>query len=719
MSTHRPYAVGLATLMLVAAGCASSGGQQAAPVRPVAAAPETVAVEVETPYKALEPGRFDMGKMWTFENAPLDYFEEAYDFRPSQEWLDHVRMASLRLPNCTASFVSSDGLVVTNHHCARESTSSVSGEGESLLDDGFYAATMAEERHVPDLYIDQMILMEDVTAQVREAVTAMASQERQAEEREARTEAIGDSTSALHGLECSVTELYNGGKYSLYCFKRYDDVRLVFTPELKIGYYGGDPDNFTYPRYNLDVTFFRVYDEDGNPYQPERYYGWSETGAAEGDPVFVIGNPGSTSRLSTMAQLEFNRDYNEPILVHLLKTRTDVMKHYMDHHPETRDDLINDWASWMNALKLYMGREKALNDPTVMGRKLGWETAFREAVTDNPELRARYAHLWDEIAELRAGMAEVYPALWALTPFSGLAAPQTIQTAANLLQYAQMVGSAPQEQVDELRAEIEETEIDVRLDRHMLEERVRDVLMWLGQDDPFVTSVLQGAELAEGTAAFMERATQITDAEARRALLDSPTRILNSADPVLTLVRETFPRYGQAAQGYRQLLAQEEALNAQLALAVFEVYGTDLPPDATFTLRIADGVVQSYDYNGTKAPAWTTFYGLYDRHYAHKGEEDWDLPQRWLNPPADFDMGAALNFVSTNDIIGGNSGSAIINTDLEVVGLIFDGNIESLKGDYIFDPSDARAVSVHSAGITEALKHMYRADRIVDELLRQ
>ena len=399
MSNVRRYSVGLAALTLVAAGCASSGSQQPAPVQPVAAAPETV--EVETPYKALEPGRFDMGKMWTFENAPLDYFEEEYDFRPSQDWLDHVRLASLRLPNCTASFVSSDGLVVTNHHCARESTSSVSEEGESLLDDGFYATTMAEERRVPDLYVDQMILMEDVTATVREAVTAMASQERQAEEREARQEAIGDSVSALHELECSVTELYNGGKYSLYCFKRYDDVRLVFTPELKIGYYGGDPDNFTYPRYNLDVTFFRVYDEDGNPYQPERYYGWSETGAAEGDPVFVIGNPGSTSRLSTMAQLEFNRDYNEPILVHLLQTRTDVLKHYMDHHPETRDDLINDWASWMNALKLYMGREKALNDPTVMGRKLGWELAVREAVANDRELRAKYAHLWDEIAQLR------------------------------------------------------------------------------------------------------------------------------------------------------------------------------------------------------------------------------------------------------------------------------------------------------------------------------
>ncbi len=718
MSTHRPYAVGLAALALVAAGCAPSASTAPATTAPVAL-PETVAVEVEAPLKALEPGRFDMGKMWTFENAPLDYFQEAYDFRPSQDWLDHVRMASLRLPNCTASFVSSDGLVLTNHHCARESTTSVTQEGESLLDDGFYATTMAEERRVPDLYVDQMILMEDVTALVQAGVSPSASEARRAQELEARQEAIADSADAVHGLDCDVTELYNGGKYSMYCFKRYDDVRLVFTPELKIGYFGGDPDNFTYPRYNLDVTLFRVYDEAGNPYQPSRYFTWSAAGAAEGDPVFVIGNPGSTSRLSTMAQLEFFRDFDEPILVHLLQTRTDILQRYMDHHPETRDDLINLWAIWMNSLKLYVGREKALNDPAVMGRKLGWEMELKEAVSNDLELRRKYAGLWDEIAALRAQMREVYPTIWALTPFNGLAAPQTIQTAADMLQYARMVGSAPQEQVDELRAEIEETEIDARLDRHMLEARIQDVILWLGDDDPFVTSVLQGDSLHAATAAFMERATAVVDPETRNALLDSPTRILNSSDPALSLVRATLPRYGRAVQRYQQLVSEEEAKTAQLALAVFEVHGTSLPPDATFTLRIADGVVQSYEYNGTKAPAWTTFYGLYDRHYAHQGEEDWDLPERWLSPPAEFDMGTPLNMVSTSDIIGGNSGSPVINTDLEVVGLIFDGNIESLKGDYIFDTSDARAVSVHSAGIVEALEHIYGADRIVQELLRK
>jgi hypothetical protein len=719
MSNVRRYFIGLAALTLTVAGCASSSAQQPAPVQPAAAPPAKVVAEVETQHEAIEPGRFDMGKMWTFENAPLDYFEEAYDFRPSQEWLDHVRIASLRLPNCTASFVSPDGLVATNHHCARESTSSVTEEGESLLDDGFLAATMADERRVPDLYVDQMILMEDVTAMVQGAVTAMASRDRQAQERAARQEAIADSASSLHGLACDVTELYHGGMYSLYCHKRYEDVRLVFTPELRIGAFGGDPDNFTYPRYSLDVTFFRVYDEDGNPYRPAKYFGWSETGAAEGEAVFVIGNPGSTSRLSTMAQLEFFRDYNEPTLVHLLQTRTDVLQHYMDHHPETRDENINLWSSWMNGLKLYIGRERALNDPAVMGRKLGWELALKDAVAADPDLRAKYAHLWDEIAELRAQMAEVFPTVQALHPYSPLRTPATLRTAARMLDYSVSVGRASQDQLDEMRAGIEETEIDVRLDRHMLEERVKDVIKWLGEDDPFVRAVLQGdTSLHDATAGFMERATAVLDPELRNSLLDSPTRILNSSDPALSVVREILPRYGRASQRYRQLLAEEEALTAQLALAVFDVYGTDLPPDATFTLRITDGVVQGYEYNGTIAPPWTTFYGMYDRHYSHKDQEVWDLPERWRAPPPEFDMRAPVNMVSTHDTIGGNSGSPMINTALEIVGLVFDGNIEGLSGDYIYDATSNRTISVRAEGIMEALEHIYGADRIVDELRR-
>jgi hypothetical protein len=382
MNRHKFY--GLAALALFAVGCASSGQQTATQAMP-AAAPEKMAVAAELAIKPIEPHRFDMGKMWTFENAPVDYFEEAYGFRATDEWLETARMAALRIPGCTASFVSANGLVMTNHHCGRGHVSRVTREGENLLDEGFYAETLEDERQAPNMWADQMIVLEDVTQLVRSAIDPTATDDQQVEARDARMEAVGDSASVAHDLQCSVTELYNGGKYSMYCFKRYTDVRLVMAPELQIGYFGGDPDNFTYPRYNLDFTFFRVY-ENGEPVTPQTYFEFDTDGVAEGDAVFVIGNPGSTERLSTFAQLEFNRDYREPFITRLLQSRTDILKMYMEHHPEERANYINQWFGWMNSFKLYAGRTKALNDPEIMGRKLGWEMQFRQAIQSNPSL---------------------------------------------------------------------------------------------------------------------------------------------------------------------------------------------------------------------------------------------------------------------------------------------------------------------------------------------
>ncbi len=718
MSTYLPYAASLAALSLVAAGCASSTGTVPATVAPVAA-PETVVVEVEAPVKPLEPGRFDMGKMWTFENAPLDYFQEAYNFRPTAEWLTTARMAALRIPGCTASFVSENGLVMTNHHCARRHVSRVTREGENLLDEGFYAETLEDERRAPNMWADQMIVLEDVTGLVQSAIDPAAPDARQVEARDARIGSIGDSASAAHELRCSVTELFSGGKYSMYCFKRYTDVRLVFVPELQIGYYGGDPDNYTYPRYVLDVSFFRVYDENGDPYRPAQYLGWSEEGANEGDPVFVIGNPGSTERLSTMAQLEFYRDYREPFIVSLLKTRTDILARYMEHHPEQRSRYINQYFGWMNSLKRYAGREKALNDPAIMARKLGWEQQVREAVAGNPELNRKYGALWDEIADLRKQMAEYYPIVLALN-LGGSTRSQTLATAAGMLEYAQAVrGGAPDSVLQRLRNRLSQREIDTRLDGHFLEAQIGDVIKFLGRDDPFAQQALAGQSPPDAARALIAAATAVTDPEARRALLDSPADILSSTDPALSLVRETVPRVQQASGRFQQLSNAENVRTAKLGRAVFDLYGTSQPPDGTFTLRIQDGVVKSYDYNGTKAPAWTTFYGLYDRHYSHKDAADWALPDRWLDPPPEFDMSTPLNMCSTNDTVGGNSGSALINKDREVVGLLFDGNIESLSG-YIINVEDVRrSISVRAEAIVEALRHIYGAGRVVQELLGQ
>lgn len=697
MKNEVRYTAALTVMLSAATACASSGGVQtaAAPV----VAPETVTVALENAIEPVEPGRFDMGKMWTFENAPVEYFEEAYGFRPTQEWLDAARLATLRLPNCTASFVSPDGLVLSNHHCARGPTSRVTREGEDLLDDGFYASTLDEERAVPGLYVDQMVRMEDVTFLV---------------EAGGDPDAIGDSASSANSLRCDVTSLYAGARYSLYCYKRFDDIRLVFVPELQIGYYGGDPDNFTYPRYNLDMSFFRVY-ENGQPYHPEHYFAWSLDGADEGDPVFVIGNPGSTERLSTMAQLLFGRDLREPFYVHVLQTRTDILAHFMDHHPDQRAAYINQWFGWMNGLKLYVGRMKALNDPEIMGRKLGFEQRVRGAVAADPQLAAEYGDVWDQIEDLRDQMREVYPTVLAL---GGLIPSQTLNTAADLVRYGQMVAAgAPDDEIQRLRDDLAQREINTMLDHHMVSARIGDVSFLLGEDDPFVTAALTGGRtIDEAGNAIIEASPNVVDRSRRASLLENPQAIATSQDEAIVLMRAVLPRLQRAGARYGMLRQQESQITPRLARAVFDVYGTDLPPDATFTLRIADGVVQGYDYNGTRAPAWTTFWGLYDRHYSFPDATEWALPDRWLDLPADFDLSTPVDMVSTNDTVGGNSGSPVINPELQIVGLLFDGNIESLSGDFIYTTEVARSVSVRVEGILEGLRHMYRADRIVQEL---
>ena len=704
---------GLVAVTLFAAGCASSSVQQT--TAPAPATVDTVKVKVASAVKPIEPERFDMGKMWTFENAPLDYFEEAYDFRPTEEWLNTARMASLRIPGCTASFVSPNGLLMTNHHCGRGHVGRVTREGESLLDDGFFAETMADERQAPNMWADQMIVLEDVSALIESAIDRMAPDEQQAEARDARVEAVQDSASEAHALRCEVTELYNGGKYSLYCFKRYTDVRLVMTPELQIGAFGGDPDNFTYPRYSIDMSFFRVY-ENGEPVQPDAYFRFDTDGVEEGDAVFVIGNPGSTERMSTYAQLEFNRDLREPFITQLLKTRTDILAMFMEHHPEERPTYINQYFGWMNAWKLYSGRTKALNDPEIMGRRLGWEKQFKNAVNSNPQLNQQYGNLWNEIAAIRAEMREVYPVLMAMATGGGLRS-RTVGTAVQMVQYAQMVqGGAPADQADQLRGRIEGAEWNLDLDGHMLEAQIGDMVFMLGDGDPVVRMALNGMSPRDAAHAIIDGSPSVVDPEARRALLDNPAAIMASTEPAFAVAREALRRNQEAGQRWGQLNAQEDAKVAKLARALFDVYGTDLPPDATFTLRIADGVVASYEYNGTLAPPWTTLYGMYDRYWGHYGSSDWALPDRWLDPPPELDLGTPVTMVSTNDITGGNSGSPMINTDLEVVGLVFDGNIESLSGDFIYTTEVSRTVSVAAPIILASLRYIYKAERMVEEM---
>jgi Peptidase S46 len=664
----------------------------------------------------VEAGRFDTGKMWTFEHPPLDYFQQEYHWRPTPQWLDHVRLSALRLPDCSASFISPDGLLLSNHHCARDPETAVQRPGEDLLKTGFYAATQADERKVPDLYVDQLVQIKDVTAEIQSAMQPGQSDQQQVEARDQKIDEVGQQLSQQTGLKCDVTTLYDGGEYSAYCYRRYTDVRLVFVVETQIGYFGGDYDNFTYPRYDLDMSMFRVYGPDGKPLHTPDYLSFSDSGATPGLPVFVIGNPGSTSRLNTLSQLEYRRDFQYPYTIRLLQSRADILDQYMKAHPDQHDKYINDYFGYTNSLKAYTGELKGLNTPELMARKVAFEKKFRAAVEADTALARKYGSLWDDIAGLWKKIGDIAPRLYALNQGGSLSS-QTLGTALGLVQYGQAAvsGMVPDSSLRQFRQELDTTHINPALDAMILAAQLRDAEHLVGADDPFVEAALQGRS-PDSAAAAIVMGSAVPDSAKRAALLADPARIAASNDPAIQLTRELLPRLRQVYQQYRQVHDAEEVRTAQLGHALFDVYGNSIPPDATFTLRLADGVVQGYEYNGTLAPPITTFYGLYNRHFSHVGQSDWALPPRWATPPANFSLATPLDFVSTNDIIGGNSGSPVVNEQGRIVGLIFDGNIESLPGDFIYTTETNRAVAVHSQAILTALRDVYGAKRIVSEI---
>lgn len=726
------------SLPIAIGGCASGPAPMPAPTMPEAeaeaeappapeAAPQpeapTPAPPTDSALDTVRAGTFDNGKMWTFEYPPLDYLRETYGFSADTEWFRKAHMSALRIPGCSASFVSPNGLVMTNHHCARESIEQVSRDGEDLIADGFYAATLEEERRIEDTWADQLIEIRDVTDRVYEALEGVAGTQARGERRtEVTEEIVAEITEEFGGEEAGynveMVELYAGGRYSVYIFKRYTDIRLVASPELQLAYFGGDWDNFTFPRYDLDMSFYRIYDENGEPFQTEYYFKFDEMGVSEGDLVFVIGNPGSTSRLQTVAELEYRRDVSDRAVVDLLRTRVLALQEYAESHPEeAREmDLRNVIFGFLNSLKAYTGIVGGLNDPVKLAKRKDHERSFQAAIEADPALNAEYGDLIPRMAQIQTQKREHAPAL---SSFLALGHPElgsaTLGRALLAFQYLSAQGQgAPQATVDELRdALIATPEQPREINEGQMAQRFHDFIREFGPDSPFVEQVLEG-RTPEGLAAVIMAQSSLADSASTEAALTAGG--LNMEDPAIRLI----PLVGQIlgpAQQVQFVTAEEEAeISSALGRALFAVYGTDVPPDATFSLRIADGVVENYEYNGTVAPVNTTFYGLYDHYYSYGEGSDWDLPAKWLSPPASFDLSTPLNFVSSADIIGGNSGSPVINQDLQVVGLIFDGNIESLPGDFIYQPNENRSVAVDVRGILEALDEIYQADRIVREL---
>lgn len=665
----------------------------------------------------VEPSPFDFGKMWTFENPPKEWFKEAYDFAPEDEWFDDVRMSSLRFASwCSASFVSAEGLIMTNHHCSRDVVAALQKEGENFDKQGFYAKKLSDERKADGLFVEQLVKAVNITDQVMDYASSLEDVEFEAAKQTAldSIKAKYERNSEWEGLRTQMVTYYSGGKYSLYGYKRYDDIRLVLIPELDLGFYGGDPDNFTYPRYNLDATFWRAYDDEGNPLNTSAHYlKFNPEGAAEGEATFVVGNPGSTERYRTVDQLTWDRDYRYKMQLRFMNNRHDRM---LAEYNSIKDDpakefeaqeLLSTIANIANGIKAITGIVGGMHNPELFNRKIAMESLIKE--------KTGSTEYWDEMSSAYKKLESHTWAMMHLGP-SGLRG-NVLRTLHDIAQYeGQLKSGAEDSELTSTREKITgmvdglwEKE-QVELFSLLLSELEADIY----EGDNSLATILSGRSIDDYIADVMSN-TAFSNKEKAEALLSDTDNIAASTDPMLLASRILIPKYKAAVGAFQSSSPARRGLEQKIANAAFQVYGDNLPPDATFTLRISDGVVKGYDYNGTTAPPFTTYYGMYDRHYSHGEIFPWSLPKRWMKPNHDL-LKSPLNFVSTNDITGGNSGSPMINKNKECVGLIFDGNIESLPGNFIFDEEYNRTVSVHAGGIMAALKYIYDADRIVKEL---
>jgi hypothetical protein len=659
--------------------------------------------------------------MWTFDNPPVKQLEIKYHFTPTQQWLDHVRLSCVRLNDGgSGSFVSPHGLLLTNHHVARGQLQKNSTAEHDFVKNGFYAATPEEEMKSPDLEVNVLMSMENITQTVLAALKGATTPEEEFAKRKAAIADIERESLQKTGLRSDVVTLYQGGEYWLYRYKKYTDVRLVFAPEDQAAFFGGDPDNFTYPRYDLDMALFRVY-EDGKPIDTKDYLKWNAKGAGDGELVFVPGHPGRTQRLDTIAQLEYERDNFQPVILKLLRNRIAVLERYSAQGTEQARQAASTIFGLQNSVKAIDGRQKGLLDKNVMDKKRQEDEAFKAKVMANPEWKQAYGGAWEAIAEAtRKAASRVKQQFYRSTD------SQLASTAATIMDYVAEIKKPDGKRL----AGYHEAELDSL--RHRLFSRAptypameiarmtgaleADVAE-LGPDDPFLKIVLDGRSPKEA-ATEVVNGTKLADPAVRKQLVDGgEAAVAASADPMIVLQRKLDPLRREIIKWQEDnVQSVEQEAGEKLGKARFTVYGKTTYPDATFTLRLSYGQVKGYPMNGTEAPYKTTFFGLWDRATSFDFEGPFYLPSRFKENRDKLDLATPLDFVTTNDIIGGNSGSPVINRNAEIVGLIFDGNVESLVGDFVYDGSANRAVAVHTAGMTEALRKLYGAQRLVQEL---
>jgi hypothetical protein len=659
--------------------------------------------------------------MWTLDHPPLKALQERHGFTPTPEWLEHVQQASINFGGGSGAFVSPDGLALTNHHVAMGQLAKMSSPAHDYLRDGFFARTRAEEIRCPDLELKVLMSSRDVTAEVRVAEDSAAADSGRAARRRtvmARLEREG----SRDGLRGEVVTLYDGGEFWLYRYKVYRDVRLVCAPEEQAAFFGGDLDNFCYPRHDLDFAFFRVY-EDGQPVHPRHWFRWSLPGLHEGDLVFVAGNPGSTRRLRTVAQLDFELGRDLPLRIRLNEERLAACRAYAARGAEPARQVRDRVRTLENNLKRWRGFVAVLSDTAAMPARRAAEAALRQRIARNREATRLATGTWERIAAAmqEQGRRETE---YLARDFKRLS--RLLDFADGIVRYAAETRRPDGERLEEYREDklasvrfrlLSPAPIHPEMEEMLLGVALQQCQDLLGRDDAFVRLAL-GGRGPQVVAHELVAGTKLGDVAVRRALLDGGARaVAASRDPLIVWARRLDGPYRELRRWHEEKVEAVEALdNGRIARARFVLDGRATPPDATGSLRLSYGVAAGYPELTTEVPWTTTFHGLYDRSLGFGGRPPFDLPERFVTHRDELRLDTPLDFVCTADIIGGSSGSAVLDREGRYAGLVFDGNVEAFAWDYFYTDAQARCVAVQSGALIEALRHVYDMGGLADEI---
>jgi hypothetical protein len=663
--------------------------------------------------------------LWLFNEPPRALLKKRYGFNPTDAWLKHLQRSSVRFNSGgSGSFVSADGLVMTNHHVGADCLQKISTAKQNYINTGFHARTRKDEVKCPDLELNVLMDIQDVTARVQAAVKAGMTPAEAHAARRAVMNTIEEESLKKTGLRSDVVTLYQGGQYHLYRYKRYTDVRLVFAPEKDIAFYGGDPDNFEYPRYDLDICFFRVY-EKGEPIHPKDYLHWSKSGAKDGELIFVSGHPGKTDRLDTVAHLEFLRDVDLPNRLNLIRRREVLLNTWSQRSRENLRRCEDELFMYQNSRKARIGQLEGLQDPAIMGRRRSEERALRDKIADDPNLQAKFGGAFEQVAKSIRDLRPIYKDHYLLergAAFNSdlfgfartlvrLVEEKQKPNAERLREYAEAGLPSLEQQL------FSEAPIYDDLEMLKLGDSLGMLVEMMGEKNELVHKILNGHSPVK-RAEELVQGTHLKDVAIRKKWAKaSVAQIKASQDPMIQLALLVDGPSRRLRKEYEAKVEEpQRQAYAKIAQVRFFIYGQETYPDATFTLRLSFGPVKGYEERGKHVPWATDFAGLYKRDAEQKDRPPFQLPPRWRKDKGKLDLKTRFNFVAAADSIGGNSGSPIVNRQGELVGILFDGNIQSLVWDFVYTQVQGRSVMVHSAGIMEALDRVYHADELVREI---